>query len=39
MEWIVDAAKKRTGKSMTEKIAYEMLDAVAETGSAFKKIK
>ncbi len=37
MEWIVDAAKKRTGKSMTEKIAYEMLDAVAETGSAFKK--
>ncbi len=37
MEWIVDAAKKRAGKSMTEKIAYEMLDAVAETGAAFKK--
>jgi small subunit ribosomal protein S7 len=37
MEWIVDAAKKRSGKSMTEKIAYEMMDAVSETGAAFKK--
>ncbi len=37
MEWIVDGAKKRAGKSMIEKIAYEMIDAVSETGAAFKK--
>ena len=33
----INAAKKRAGKSMIEKIAYEMIDAVSETGSAFKK--
>jgi len=37
MRWIITAARARNGKSMSEKLSSEMLDAVANTGSAFKK--
>ena len=37
MRWIIAAARGRSGKSMSEKLAAEMLDAYANTGSAFKK--
>ena len=35
--WIIDAAKKRSGKSMIEKLTNEILDASNSTGSAVKK--
>lgn len=35
--WIIAAAKARKGKSMVEKLASEMLDALAGTGGAIKK--
>lgn len=37
MRWILAAAKSRPGKSMAEKLASELMDAVHETGAAFKK--
>lgn len=37
MRWIIAAARGRAGKSMSEKLAAEMLDAFANTGTAFKK--
>ena len=37
MRWIIAAARGRSGKSMSEKLAAEMLDAFANTGTAFKK--
>ncbi len=37
MRWIIAAARGRAGKSMSEKLAAEMLDAYANTGTAFKK--
>ena len=37
MRWIIAAARGRAGKSMSEKLAAELLDAYANTGSAFKK--
>jgi small subunit ribosomal protein S7 len=37
MRWMVDAARKRGGKSMGVKLADEVLDAVEKRGSAFKK--
>ncbi len=37
MRWIIAAARGRSGKSMSEKLAAEMLDAYANTGTAFKK--
>ena len=37
MRWIIAAARNRAGKSMSEKLAAEMLDAYANTGNAFKK--
>lgn len=35
--WIIDAANKRKGKSMAEKLAQEILDAANSQGEAFKK--
>jgi len=35
--WVIDAARKRSGKSMSEKLAAELFDAFSNTGSAFKK--
>jgi small subunit ribosomal protein S7 len=37
MRWIITAARSRNGKSMSEKLSSELLDAVANTGAAFKK--
>lgn len=37
IRWIIDAAKKRSVTTMTEKVANELLDAFANKGSAVKK--
>lgn len=37
MRWIVDAAKKRSEKSMINKLAGELMDASAQKGAAMKK--
>lgn len=37
MRWIITAARSRNGKSMSEKLSAELLDAAAGTGAAFKK--
>lgn len=35
--WLIEAAKKRKGRSMAEKLALEIIDAANETGDAYKK--
>ena len=37
MRWVIAAARGRNGHSMSEKLGNEILDAYANTGSAFKK--
>src|SRR6266511_2163825 len=37
MRWIIGAARKRTGKSMIERLAAELLDAANNTGSTIKR--
>ncbi len=37
MRWLVAAARKRSEKSMTARLAGELMDASSERGSAFKK--
>ena len=37
MRWVVQYARARAGKSMTEKLAAELLDAAAERGEAVRK--
>ena len=37
MRWIIDAARKRSEKSMRNKLAGELLDAAQQRGSAIKK--
>lgn len=37
LRWIIGAARKRSGKSMTEKLSAEILDAFNNTGSSIKK--
>ncbi|MBQ7611917.1 MAG: 30S ribosomal protein S7 [Spirochaetaceae bacterium] len=37
MRWIINAARKRSGKGMEERLAAEVLDAYNNTGTAFKK--
>ncbi|MCS7061881.1 MAG: 30S ribosomal protein S7, partial [Anaerolineae bacterium] len=37
MRWLIGEARKRSGKSMAEKLAAEMLDAANNTGAAVKK--
>jgi small subunit ribosomal protein S7 len=37
VRWIVRFARERQGKSMEEKLAAEILDAIAKKGGAFKK--
>jgi small subunit ribosomal protein S7 len=37
MRWILAAARTRPGKSMSEKLAGELMDAANQTGSAIKK--
>ena len=35
--WIIEAAKKRSGKSMVEKLTNELMDASNGVGAACKK--
>lgn len=37
IRWLVDAARRRPGKSMAEKLANELLDASKNTGATVKK--
>lgn len=37
MRWVIQAARDRSGKSMSEKLSAELLDAFNSTGTAFKK--
>jgi small subunit ribosomal protein S7 len=37
IRWLVDTARKRSGKSMAEKLAGEFLDAANNTGATIKK--
>ena len=37
LRWLLGAAKERSGKSMAEKLAAELLDAANNSGSAIKK--
>ncbi len=37
MRWLIQSARSRNGKSMSEKLAAEFLDAFNSTGAAFKK--
>ena len=37
MRWIIDASRKRSEKSMAQRLAGEILDAVENRGSAVKK--
>ena len=37
LRWIIDAARKRSGTSMTEKLTAELLDASNGAGTAVKK--
>ena len=37
MRWIIQAARDRSGRSMSEKLSSELLDAFNSTGTAFKK--
>ncbi len=37
IRWLISGARKRSGKSMEEKLAAELMDAFHSTGAAFKK--
>lgn len=37
MRWLIDAARKRTGKSMIEKLAGELSDALNNAGGAVRR--
>ncbi len=37
MRWIINAARARSGKSMADSLALELVDAVNGTGAAYKK--
>ena len=37
MRWITDAARSRSGKSLAEKIASELIDAANSQGNAVRK--
>ena len=37
MRWVIKAARARSGKTMSEKLCAEFLDASNSTGAAFKK--
>jgi len=37
VRWIIQAARNRSGKSMSQKLGAEFLDAFNSTGTAFKK--
>jgi small subunit ribosomal protein S7 len=37
MRWIIAAARARSGRSMSQKLSGELMDAANQSGSAFKK--
>ncbi len=37
LRWLVESARKRSGKTMTDKLAGELFDAFSGTGAAIKK--
>lgn len=37
MRWIIDSARSRTGKSLSEKLTGELIDAANNTGNAVRK--
>ncbi len=37
MRWIINAARKRNGRSMAEKLSNELMDAANATGASYKK--
>lgn len=37
MRWITDSARSRTGKSLSEKLSAELMDAANNTGNAVRK--
>ena len=37
MRWIILAARSRSGKSLSDKLAAELMDAANSAGTAFKK--
>ena len=37
MRWLIGYARTRAGKSMTEKLAYELMDAANDAGATIKK--
>ncbi len=37
MRWITDSARSRTGKSLSEKLSAELIDAANNTGNAVRK--
>ena len=37
MRWVIEAARKRPGKSMAEKLAGELMDAMNNTGAAVRR--
>ncbi|MDA3810935.1 MAG: 30S ribosomal protein S7 [Spirochaetaceae bacterium] len=37
MRWLIKAARTRSGRSMSEKLGAELIDAFNSTGTAFKK--
>ena len=37
LRWLVNASRSRSGKSMAEKLASEIIDASNQTGAAYKK--
>ena len=37
MRWIIDSARARTGKSLSEKLTGELIDAANNTGNAVRK--
>src|SRR5262245_52660080 len=37
MRWIIGAARKRTGKSMADRLAAELMDAANNTGTTIKR--
>ena len=37
MRWVIDASKARTGKSFSEKLSAELLDAYGNQGAAIRK--
>jgi len=37
LRWLIDASRKRSGKSMAQKMANELMDAANETGNTIRK--